>query len=132
MPNHCSGSGQRFTAKHVLIPRCRRGMLLTLQSDEDAGEGDASIPTTRPHLSRPYGYPSLQGCRLLSAAHHLIALEFALVEYHQCAVQNAFTIVAAGTNANGAPDLAPCMLLVHLPMQSRPRLVSTDSCRHSP
>src|SRR5258706_18228 len=26
MSNHCSGSGQRFTAKHVLMPRCRRAI----------------------------------------------------------------------------------------------------------
>src|SRR5260370_3134641 len=61
--------------------------------------------------------------RTLSAAHHLIALEFALVEDHQCAVQNAFTIVAAGINANGVPDLARCMRLVNLPMPSQHRLV---------
>src|SRR6266851_9737013 len=66
----------------------------------------------------------------LSAAHHLIALEFALVEYHQCAVQDAFTIVAAGINANGVPDLARCMRLVNVPMQSQQRLVTLDCCTH--
>src|SRR5260370_17467238 len=113
MPNHCSGSGQRFTAKHVLIPRCRRGMLL---------------PSSHTKMQARAMQASPARTQTLSAAHHLIALEFALVEYHQCAVQNAFTIVAAGINANGVPDLARCMRLVNVPMQSQQRLVTLNSC----
>src|SRR5215472_3218944 len=94
MASHCSGSGQRFTAKHVLIPRCRRGIL--------------PVPSNQIRL--PSGF---------STADHLVAFELAFIERYEHAVKDTFAIVAARVNANGASNLARGMGFMDVAMQAQ-------------
>src|SRR5579875_376070 len=95
MLNHCSGSGQRFTAKQLLMPRCRRGMIF--------------LPFTR-----------------LSAAYHLITLEFPFVENNQRAVEDALAVVTAGIDTERAANLARGVSFVNMPVQTHKRLVTLN------